>query len=143
MRRQRALACSGVLLVVAGACASTPPPATESAPIVVPVASVPPLAPSAQPSIQYDFPRAADWTGLQVVFAIDVAANGELRVNGAPIEEEKLKDAAREAQARSPELRAVIRADSSVTYGRVIRVMDLLKQAGISRIAFGVSPIGK
>jgi biopolymer transport protein ExbD len=132
-----------VLLVVAGACANTPPPAAESAPIVVPLASVPPLASSTQPSIPYDLPRAADFSELQVVFAIDVAANGELRANGTPVAEEQLKAAAREALARSPELRAVIRADSSVTYGRVIRVMDLIKQAGITKIAFGVSPAGR
>jgi biopolymer transport protein ExbD len=40
---------------------------------------------------------------------------------------------------KSPDLRAVIRADASVTHGRVIRVLDLLKQAGISKIAFGVA----
>ena len=37
--------------------------------------------------------------------------------------------------------RAVIRADTSVQHGRVIRTLDLLKQAGISKIAFGVTPV--
>ena len=36
---------------------------------------------------------------------------------------------------------ALIRADTSVQHGRVIRALDLLKQAGIAKIAFGVSPV--
>jgi len=48
---------------------------------------------------------------------------------------------ARTAQRDNPDLRAVIRADAAVSHGRVIRALDLLKQAGVSRIAFGVSPV--
>ena len=35
----------------------------------------------------------------------------------------------------------MIHADVAVQHGRVIHVLDLLKQAEITRIAFGVSPI--
>ncbi|MGH7271082.1 MAG: ExbD/TolR family protein, partial [Polyangiaceae bacterium] len=48
---------------------------------------------------------------------------------------------AREAQVEHPELRAVIKADTAVTHGRVIHVLDLLKQAHVNKIAFGVSPL--
>ncbi len=47
---------------------------------------------------------------------------------------------ARTAQTAHPELRAVIKADSAVTHGRVIHVLDLLKQAHVDKIAFGVTP---
>ena len=39
-----------------------------------------------------------------------------------------------------PDLRAVIKADAAVTHGRVIHVLDLLKQAHVNKIAFGVTP---
>ncbi|MBI5536348.1 MAG: biopolymer transporter ExbD [Deltaproteobacteria bacterium] len=143
MRSSRALVSACALALAGAACASSPPPPPDNPPIVVPVASVPPMASSAQPAIGYDLPRAADFMDVQPVLAVDVSATGELRVNGAPIAEERLKDAAREALSKAPEVRAVIRADASVTYGRVIRVMDLLKQGGISRIAFAVAPAGK
>ena len=42
---------------------------------------------------------------------------------------------------KNPELRAVIRADTTEQHGRVIRALDLLKQAGVSKIAFGVTPV--
>jgi biopolymer transport protein ExbD len=47
---------------------------------------------------------------------------------------------AREAKNKTKDLRAVIRADRKVEHGRVIHVLDLLKRAGISKIAFAVSP---
>ena len=47
---------------------------------------------------------------------------------------------ARDAQSQHSDLRAVIKADSAVTHGRVIHVLDLLKQAHVNKIAFGVAP---
>jgi len=42
---------------------------------------------------------------------------------------------------KNKDLRAVIRADKTVEHGRVIHVLDLLKQAGIAKIAFAVTPM--
>ena len=36
---------------------------------------------------------------------------------------------------------STVRADTTVQHGRVIRVLDFLKQAGVAKIAFGVSPV--
>jgi biopolymer transport protein ExbD len=47
---------------------------------------------------------------------------------------------AKSAREKNPELRAVIKADTAVTHGRVIHVLDLLKQAQVAKIAFGVTP---
>jgi biopolymer transport protein ExbD len=52
-----------------------------------------------------------------------------------------LLELAREAVAANPDVRAVIRADASAQHGRVIHVLDLLKQAGLAKIAFGVAPV--
>jgi biopolymer transport protein ExbD len=35
----------------------------------------------------------------------------------------------------------VIRADQKVEHGRVIHVLDLLKRAGVAKIAFAVTPV--
>jgi biopolymer transport protein ExbD len=48
---------------------------------------------------------------------------------------------ARDASAAHADLRAVIKADAAVTHGRVIHVLDLLKQAKVNKIAFGVTPV--
>ena len=93
-------------------------------------------------SLPLDLPKAARGTEVQLVFGLELRADGDLFVDGKKIDsDEALVPKAKEAHEKNPELRAVIRADSSVQHGRVIRVLDLLKQAGVSKIAFGVTQI--
>ena len=54
--------------------------------------------------------------------------------------DEAIGPLAKDAFHKNKELRAVIRADKKVEHGRVIHVLDLLKRAGIAKIAFAVSP---
>jgi biopolymer transport protein ExbD len=87
-----------------------------------------------------DLPKAAKGQEQQIFFGVDIGANNEVQVDGKAVDGmEKVLPLAKEALAKNAELRATIRADSSVPHGTVMRVVDLLKQAGISRIAFGVS----
>jgi biopolymer transport protein ExbD len=93
-------------------------------------------------SVPLDLPKAASGTDVQTVFSIIMAANGSAQVDSKPIpNDDALFAIAREAHAKNAELRAVIKADAAVPHGRVIHVLDLLKQAGVSKIAFGVTPI--
>jgi biopolymer transport protein ExbD len=93
-------------------------------------------------SLPLDLPKAAQGQEVQQIFGVDLHANGDTLVDGKKLpSEDGILPLAREAQARNAELRAVIRADTTVQHGRVIRALDLLKQAGVSKIAFGVSPI--
>ncbi|XXT14238.1 biopolymer transporter ExbD [Sorangium sp. So ce269] len=93
-------------------------------------------------SLPLDLPKAAQGQEVQLVFGLELHANGDTLADGKKLAgEEAILPIAREAQAKNPELRAVIRADTTVPHGRVIRALDLLKQAGVSKIAFGVTPI--
>src|SRR5580658_4090994 len=93
-------------------------------------------------SVPLDLPKAASGTEVQVVYSIILAADGSSMVDGKRIPgDDSILGSAREAHAKNNELRAVIKADSSVPHGRVIHVLDLLKQAGVSKIAFGVTPV--
>jgi biopolymer transport protein ExbD len=77
---------------------------------------------------------------VQTVLTVTLAADGAAYVDGAKIaDDEAVLPAARGAMAKNPEVRAVIKADKAVAHGRVVHVLDLLKQAGVSKIAFGVS----
>jgi biopolymer transport protein ExbD len=63
-------------------------------------------------------------------------------VNGATLpNDEELAEKARVALAGDSELRAVIQADGEVPHRRVIHVLDLLKGAGLTRVAFGALPV--
>ena len=93
-------------------------------------------------SVPLDLPKAASGQEIQMIFGVELHANGDTVVNGKKIpNDDAVFQLAKEEQKKNPELRAVIRADTAVQHGRVIRVLDLLKQGGISKIAFGVTPV--
>lgn len=93
-------------------------------------------------TLPLDLPKAATGTSdVQTIFSILLSADGRTVVDSNQIaSDEAILPLARTAQASHPELRAVIKADSAVTHGRVIHVLDLLKQAHVGKIAFGVTP---
>jgi biopolymer transport protein ExbD len=92
-------------------------------------------------TLPMDLPKAATGSEQQVIFAVELAKSGEIAVNGKRVDnEDAVLVMAKEVFAKNPEVRAVINADESVAHGKVVRVMDTTKQAGITRIAFGVSP---
>ena len=93
-------------------------------------------------SVPLDLPKASQGVDLQVVFSVTMAADGTAQVDGKPIpNDDAVLALATAAAQKTPDLRAVIKADSAVPHGRVIHVLDLLKQAHVNKIAFGVSPV--
>jgi biopolymer transport protein ExbD len=92
-------------------------------------------------TLPLDLPKAATGGEQQIVFAVAMDATGAMTVDSRPIaSDQELGQLADAARRKNPELRAVIHADTAVPHGRVVRLMDLLKQARISKIAFGVTP---
>jgi biopolymer transport protein ExbD len=94
-------------------------------------------------TVPLDLPKAATGTSdVQTVFSIVLAADGRVMVDTNQVaNDDAILPLARTAQTSHPDLRAVIKADAAVTHGRVIHVLDLLKQAHVSKIAFGVTPV--
>jgi biopolymer transport protein ExbD len=91
-----------------------------------------------------DLPKAASGEALQQVFSVELSIDGKTRVDSTDLpSDEAITPLARAAKAKTPDLRAVIRADRKVEHGRVIHVLDLLKRAGVAKIAFAVSPADK
>src|SRR3954465_5758327 len=88
-----------------------------------------------------DLPKAASGEALQQVFSVELSADGKTRVDSDNLgNDEAIPPLAKAAKAKNADLRAVIRADRKVEHGRVIHVLDLLKRAGVAKIAFAVSP---
>lgn len=88
-----------------------------------------------------DLPKAASGESMQTVFSVELTADGKTRVDSQMVaNDEAISPLAGDAKNKTKDLRAVIRADRKVEHGRVIHVLDLLKRAGIAKIAFAVSP---
>lgn len=95
----------------------------------------------ASPAVPLELPKAAKTQEVQVVFSVIVPAQGPTLVDGKGAPDEKaLLTLARAAIARDPALRAVIHADGAVPHRRVLETLDLLRQAGIAKVAFGALP---
>ncbi|HEY4103573.1 MAG TPA: biopolymer transporter ExbD [Polyangiaceae bacterium] len=88
-----------------------------------------------------DLPKAASGEAMQQVFSVELTVDGKTRVDSNDLpNDEAITGLAKAAKVKTPDLRAVIRADRKVEHGRVIHVLDLLKRAGVAKIAFAVSP---
>ncbi len=95
------------------------------------------------PTLPIVVPQASHTTDTQSPFSLELGADGRVLVSGAKVANDAAIVAlARAAVAKDPELRATLRADGAVPHARVIRAIDLLKEAGVSRVAFAVAPGG-
>ncbi len=93
-------------------------------------------------SLPLDLPKAANGQDVQMIFGVELHQNGDILVDGKKLgKDEDVLQYSKDALAKNPELRAVIRADTQVQHGRVIKVLDLMKTGGITKIAFGVTPV--
>ena len=90
-------------------------------------------------AIPLNLPRSATGESVQTIFSIALGRDGSASVNGRKLgSDDEIRELARSALAMQPQLRAVLQADGQVLHERVIHVVDLLSQAGVSQIAFGV-----
>jgi biopolymer transport protein ExbD len=91
-----------------------------------------------------DLPQAAKGDAIQTIFSVELSVDGKTVVDSEYVtSDEAITELAKKGRTKNPDLRAVIRADRKVEHGRVIHVLDLLKRAGIAKIAFAVSPSGE
>jgi biopolymer transport protein ExbD len=90
-------------------------------------------------SIEVDLPRAANaGEATGTTLAVVLTREGDVYVDGVRRSEDELRARARDAVARDREARAVISADERAFHGAVVRVIDELKGAGVSRFAIHV-----
>lgn len=87
--------------------------------------------------VPLDLPKAKTAGAVQTVLNIGLDAKGTLSANGHPVSDENaLRAEASAALRANPELRAVISASSAASHGQVMNVLDTVRDAGVSRIAF-------
>lgn len=91
-----------------------------------------------KPTIPVNLPKASSGEGSQdAPFAIVLTNDGRIYLRDKEVQ---LADILTEAQAevsKNPEVQAIISADKDVPHGKVVSVMDAIKQSGIKK--FGIS----
>ena len=77
----------------------------------------------------------ADSAGVARDLTVAILADGRVVVSGRVLDEAALRSAFAEARGRSPETLVLFQADEGVPHGRVVRVMEQAREAGLSRLA--------
>jgi biopolymer transport protein ExbD len=92
--------------------------------------------------IPLDLPTAKTAGATQTVLNVSIDAQGDLLANGSKLQSTaELKDRAVRALKDNPELRTVISASASARHGQVMQVLDTVRDAGITRVAFAADKV--
>ncbi len=90
-------------------------------------------------AIEVELPKAASaGETLDTTLAIVIDREGRLYLNGRPSPDDIIAQACSEASTKDPNAQAIIAADQNVKHGDVIRVIDLIRNSGLTRFAINV-----
>jgi biopolymer transport protein ExbD len=90
-------------------------------------------------SLKVELPKAASaGDGVESTLNIVLTKEDVLFLNGAETTEDSLAGFVRTEAQKNPQLQAVIAADKLSQYGRVIAVIDLVKQNGVKAFALNL-----
>jgi biopolymer transport protein ExbD len=100
----------------------------------------------AKQALLVELPDAASGeTAKDTSLGIQLDGEGRLYLDGEAISESGLRVRIREergrVEAEGGKVVALIAADQALAYGRVMRVMDLVKQEGVARFALNIESV--
>ena len=95
----------------------------------------------AKQAIEVELPRASNSTTLKpTTLAITLTKDGAIYLDDKPTTVDALKAAITAAVAKDPKTQAVISGDKSVSHGRVVWVLDLVKSLNVTSFAIQIDP---
>ena len=90
-------------------------------------------------TVEVDLPRAANGgETVQGLVNVVLDKEGKLFFDGAEVSEDELGRKVSEAVAKDKDTRAIISADQSLPYGRVMHLIDVVKGQGIAKFALNI-----
>jgi len=93
-------------------------------------------APMVQYGIKVDLPQGASKeVSNQQELVVTLSKDGRIFFNSYPIERSALIESIRKALAQREDTPVFVRADERLSYGKVIELVDMLKQSGVRYVA--------
>lgn len=91
-------------------------------------------------TVEVDLPRAANTKDktVQGPVMVTLDKDAKLFLDGAEVTQDDLVAKMKAAVAKDSEVRAIISADQSLNYGKVMGLIDLVKEAGIAKFALNI-----
>lgn len=97
-----------------------------------------------KPSIAVNLPKAASGDpSAPSTLSISLATDGRVLLNGSASDVDKVRAQATSELAKNSEVQAVIAADKDVPHGRVVEMIDVIKQAGVKKFAISIEKSSK
>ena len=96
-------------------------------------------------TVEVDLPRAANTQDKTVQGPVMLTMDKDAKVffDGIEVENAALMTRMKEAVEKDKEVRAIISADQSLNYGKVMGLIDLVKEAGIAKFALNIQKEAK
>ncbi len=96
-------------------------------------------------TVEVDLPRAANTEAktVQTPVMLTMDKDAKIYFDGVEISGEPLLNKMKEAVAKDKEVRAIISADQSLNYGKVMNLIDMVKGAGIAKFALNIQKEAK
>jgi biopolymer transport protein ExbD len=92
-----------------------------------------------KPSIAVNLPKASSGDSTAPSpFSISLSKEGVISLNGKTASNDEIKAEAIAQLKKNPEVQAIIAADKDVPHGRVVEMIDLVKQAGVKKFAISI-----
>ncbi len=89
--------------------------------------------------LEIKLPKTISGDGKMLqTLGVAVNKDGNILLNGQITDEEGLAAAAKEALGKDPTSQAIVSADVTAAYGKVAKVIDILKSNGVERFAVQV-----
>ena len=89
-----------------------------------------------RPSLNVDLPKAVSGeSSTPSSLSLTIDRRGVVFLNGKKMNLKTLQSQVKALVKKNPRLQAVISADQKASHGQVVRVMDLVKLAGVRRFA--------
>lgn len=90
-------------------------------------------------TVEVDLPRAASGgETVQGLVNVVLSKEGTLYFDGAEVSEAEMIRRIDDALNKDKDTRAIISADQSINYGKVMRLIDLVKGQGIAKFALNI-----
>jgi len=94
-----------------------------------------------QPAMSLDLPKAKNSQGTnQPGIIVYVDQNGVIHLNDEPVDDALLDSALRSRLVDSEDKAVVLKADSRVSHGTVVHVLDIIKGAGVVKLTIATQP---
>jgi biopolymer transport protein ExbD len=96
-------------------------------------------------TVEVDLPRAANSDDKTVQGPVMVTMDKDAKVflDGVEVATDALMEKMKSAVAKDKDVRAIISADQSLNYGKVMGLIDLVKEAGIAKFALNIQKEAK